>query len=183
MMSFAGKTALVTGALTGIGRATALVLGRGGTSVVVSGRSKEAGRILVQAVCDLGAEAQCFRADLRREDEVSALVDQAVARFGRLGIAMSTAPGLRADPRPLSTRPRWRDDKSAACAAVFGTNGEAGRVLCGGPAQAGRQARGDRPRNPVRSLRRCGLRHRPDHPREWRQNRVLNHPPAGSPRS
>ena len=115
MTSFAGKTALVTGALTGIGRATALALGRSGASVVVSGRNEEAGRILVQAVCDLGAEAHFLRADVRREDEVSALVDQAVARFGRLDIAVNSA-GTEGRPAPVV------DQTADAYAAMFDTN-------------------------------------------------------------
>jgi NAD(P)-dependent dehydrogenase (short-subunit alcohol dehydrogenase family) len=82
---------LITGALTGIGRATALAFARSGARVVVSGRHDDAGETLVKELRDTGAEAEFFRADVRHEDEVRDLVDRTVARFGRLDIAVNNA--------------------------------------------------------------------------------------------
>jgi NAD(P)-dependent dehydrogenase (short-subunit alcohol dehydrogenase family) len=82
---------LITGALTGIGRATALAFARDKARLVVSGRKEEAGRSLVAELRDLGAEAEFVRADVRREGDVRNLVDQAVARFGRLDVAVNNA--------------------------------------------------------------------------------------------
>jgi NAD(P)-dependent dehydrogenase (short-subunit alcohol dehydrogenase family) len=82
---------LITGALTGIGRATALAFARQGARIVVSGRREEAGRELAAELRALGAEAEFFRADVRAEAEVRALVEYTIERFGRLDIAVNNA--------------------------------------------------------------------------------------------
>ena len=76
---------LITGALTGIGRAAAFALAREGNRVVVSGRHEEEGQALAAELRGLGGEAEFIRADVRREDDVRNLVDRTVARFGRTG--------------------------------------------------------------------------------------------------
>ena len=87
----AAPVVLITGALTGIGRATALAFATKGARLVVSGRRDEAGNALVKELRALGAEAEFVRADVRREDEVRSLVDQTVKRFGRLDVAVNNA--------------------------------------------------------------------------------------------
>ena len=82
---------LVTGALTGIGRATALAFARRGDRVVVSGRREEAGQALAAELRALGAEAEFVRADVRLEAEVRSLVERTVQRFGRLDVAVNNA--------------------------------------------------------------------------------------------
>jgi NAD(P)-dependent dehydrogenase (short-subunit alcohol dehydrogenase family) len=82
---------LITGALAGIGRATAFAYAREGAKIVVSGRRDEVGHALVTELRALGAEVEYIRADVRHEAEVSALVDKTVARFGRLDIAVNNA--------------------------------------------------------------------------------------------
>jgi NAD(P)-dependent dehydrogenase (short-subunit alcohol dehydrogenase family) len=82
---------LITGALTGIGRATAFAFAREGARLIVSGRHADAGGALVAELRDMGVEAEFVRADVRHEDEVRSLVDQAVARFGRLDVAVNNA--------------------------------------------------------------------------------------------
>jgi NAD(P)-dependent dehydrogenase (short-subunit alcohol dehydrogenase family) len=82
---------LVTGALTGIGRATALAFARQGARIVVSGRREEAGRALAAELRALGAQAEFLRADVRIEGEVRSLVEQTVERFGRLDVAVNNA--------------------------------------------------------------------------------------------
>jgi NAD(P)-dependent dehydrogenase (short-subunit alcohol dehydrogenase family) len=74
---------LITGALTGIGRATALAFAKDGASIVVSGRHKDAGQSLVAELHKLGAKAEFVQADVRHEDDVRSLVDRTVKRFGR----------------------------------------------------------------------------------------------------
>lgn len=88
---------LITGALTGIGRATALTFARQGAHVVVSGRREAEGRALAAELQSLGAEAIFVRADVRSENEVQNLVDETVKRFGRMDIAVNNAgtEGLR----------------------------------------------------------------------------------------
>jgi hypothetical protein len=85
------QVVLITGALTGIGRASALAFAKGGSRIVVSGRREEAGQTLATELRALGAEAEFIRADVRHEDDVRELVDQTVARFGRLDAAVNNA--------------------------------------------------------------------------------------------
>src|ERR1700722_10391311 len=85
------QVVLITGALTGIGRATAVLFAKQGTDVVVSGRRDTEGRALAQELRALGANAEFIHADVRVEEEVRNLVDQTVARFGRLDIAVNNA--------------------------------------------------------------------------------------------
>src|ERR1700730_15406010 len=82
---------LITGALTGIGRATALAFAHDGASVVISGRHDDEGQKLATELRNLGTEAEFLRTDVRHEDEVKNLVDKTIARFGRLDIAVNNA--------------------------------------------------------------------------------------------
>jgi NAD(P)-dependent dehydrogenase (short-subunit alcohol dehydrogenase family) len=85
------KTVLITGALTGIGHAAALAFANNGNRIVVSGRHQDAGEALVSELRKQGAEAEFIQGDVRHDDEVRDLVDQTVARFGRLDIAVNNA--------------------------------------------------------------------------------------------
>src|ERR1700758_2219487 len=82
---------LITGALTGIGRATAIAFAKEGAQLVVAGRREDAGQQLTAELRALGAEAEFIRADVRHEDEVRDLVDRTIARFGRLDVAVNAA--------------------------------------------------------------------------------------------
>ena len=82
---------LITGALTGIGRAAAVAFAKNGAKVIVSGRRDEAGKALVDELRSLGTEAEFINADVRKEDDVRAMVDKTVARFGRLDVAVNNA--------------------------------------------------------------------------------------------
>jgi NAD(P)-dependent dehydrogenase (short-subunit alcohol dehydrogenase family) len=88
---------LITGALTGIGRATAIVFAREGARVVVSGRREQEGKKLEKELRELGAEVEFVKTDVRHDDDIRALIDKTVARFGRLDIAVNNAgtEGLR----------------------------------------------------------------------------------------
>src|SRR5712672_362058 len=88
---------LITGALTGIGRASAIIFAQEGAHIVVSGRRDKEGQKLAAELQALGAEAIFVRADVRNDDDVRNLVDQTVKRFGRLDIAVNNAgtEGLR----------------------------------------------------------------------------------------
>jgi NAD(P)-dependent dehydrogenase (short-subunit alcohol dehydrogenase family) len=113
---------LVTGALTGIGRATALAFAHEGARLVVSGRRDEVGQELAIELRALGVEAGYVRADVRHEDEVRSLVDQTVARFGRLDVAVNNA-GTEGRPGPVT------EQSAESYAATFDTN-VLGMLLC-----------------------------------------------------
>jgi NAD(P)-dependent dehydrogenase (short-subunit alcohol dehydrogenase family) len=106
---------LITGALTGIGRATALAFAKEGARIVVSGRRDEAGQALVTELRAVGAEAEFIRADVRHEGEVQNLVDTTVARFGRLDAAVNNA-GTEGKPGPVT------EQSVESYAATFDTN-------------------------------------------------------------
>lgn len=106
---------LITGALTGIGRATALAFAREGVRLVVSGRREEAGQVLAAELRALGAEAEFIRADVRFEGEISSLVEQTVARFGRLDVAVNNA-GTEGQLAPIT------EQTVANYEATFSTN-------------------------------------------------------------
>ncbi len=109
------KIVLITGALTGIGRATALAFAQNGAKVVVSGRRDEAGHALAAELRAIGTEAEFIRADVRHEADVRALVEQTVARFGRLDVAVNNAGTEGAlGPIPDQTEENYR--------ATFDTN-------------------------------------------------------------
>src|SRR6266849_2917221 len=101
---------LITGALTGIGRATAVAFAKKGAKVVVAGRRDEAGNELAEELRSLGSDAVFVNADVRKEDDVRALVDETVARFGRLDVAVNNAATearlARSRTRPRKAMPR-----------------------------------------------------------------------------
>jgi NAD(P)-dependent dehydrogenase (short-subunit alcohol dehydrogenase family) len=106
---------LITGALTGIGRATALAFAKEGARLIVSGRRNDAGQALATELRALGAESEFIRADVRHENDVQNLVDKTVARFGRLDIAVNNA-GTEGKPGPVT------EQTAESYAATFDTN-------------------------------------------------------------
>jgi NAD(P)-dependent dehydrogenase (short-subunit alcohol dehydrogenase family) len=106
---------LITGALTGIGRAAAIGFAKGGNRVLVSGRRRDAGEALVNELRSLGAEAEFVQADVRNEDEVRRLIDRTVERFGRLDAAVNNA-GTEGKPGPVV------EQTAESYAATFDTN-------------------------------------------------------------
>ena len=108
-------TVLITGALTSIGRATAVAFAQEGARVVVSGRHDDEGQKLATELRKLGTEAEFVRTDVRHEEEVKNLVDKTIARFGRLDIAVNNA-GTVGDPGSAA------DVTTESYQAIFDTN-------------------------------------------------------------
>ena len=106
---------LITGALAGIGRATALAFANEGARLVVSGRRDDAGQALVAELRAAGAEAEFIRADISHENDVQSLVDKTVARFGRLDVAVNNA-GTEGKLGPVT------EQTAESYAATFDTN-------------------------------------------------------------
>ena len=106
---------LITGALTGIGRATALAFAKEGARIVIAGRHDDAGQNLVGELRRFDTEAEYVHADVRHEDDVRNLVDKTVARFGRLDVAVNNA-GTEGKPGPVT------EQSAESYAATFDTN-------------------------------------------------------------
>jgi NAD(P)-dependent dehydrogenase (short-subunit alcohol dehydrogenase family) len=109
------QVALIPGGLTGIGRAAAVAFAKKGAKVVVAGRRDEAGKGLVEELRSFGSEAEFINADVRKEDDVRALVDKTVARFGRLDVAVNNA-GTEGQVGPIT------DQTPESYSATFDTN-------------------------------------------------------------
>jgi NAD(P)-dependent dehydrogenase (short-subunit alcohol dehydrogenase family) len=91
VIDFQGKVALVTGATSGIGEATAVMFGRYGAKVVVAGRRETEGQRVVDSINAAGGKAIFVRADVQQEGDVKKLIETTVSMFGRLDCAFNNA--------------------------------------------------------------------------------------------
>jgi NAD(P)-dependent dehydrogenase (short-subunit alcohol dehydrogenase family) len=114
-LQMSNPVVLITGGLTGIGRAAAVAFAKKGAKVVVAGRRDEAGKALVKELRSLGSEAEFINADVRKEDDVRAMVDKTVERFGRLDVAVNNA-GSEGKGGPIT------DQTAESFDATFETN-------------------------------------------------------------
>jgi NAD(P)-dependent dehydrogenase (short-subunit alcohol dehydrogenase family) len=113
------QVVLITGALTGIGRAAAIAFAQDAAQLVVSGRRDKEGQGLVAELAALGAEALCVLTDVRNEHDVWDLVDKTVARFGRIDAAVNCA-GTEGKPGPVTEQ--TAETYAETYAATFDTN-------------------------------------------------------------
>jgi NAD(P)-dependent dehydrogenase (short-subunit alcohol dehydrogenase family) len=116
------QVVLITGALTGIGRAAAIAFAKEGARVVVSGRRDKEGKALEAELTGLGADAFFVRADVRHDEDVAALLEATVARFGQVDAAVNNA-GTEGQPGPVLQQ------TAESYAATFETN-VLGTLLC-----------------------------------------------------
>ncbi len=103
-----GKVAVVTGASSGIGEATALALAQEGAQVAVSARRRDRLDALTARIRDAGGEAQAFTADVSQEDQANGLVTQAHDAFGRLDILVNNAGVMLLGPIGDADTEDWR---------------------------------------------------------------------------
>jgi NAD(P)-dependent dehydrogenase (short-subunit alcohol dehydrogenase family) len=89
--SLKDKVVLVTGATSGIGKATAIAFGKAGSKVVLSGRREAEGQAVAQAITDAGGTALFVQADVTDEAQIEALVAKTLATYGRLDVAFNNA--------------------------------------------------------------------------------------------
>ena len=109
MTSFAGKVALITGASSGIGEATARLLAERGATVVLAARREEAMAALAEEIANAGGRSSFIRTDVSDASEVEAMVAHAVEEHGRLDIAVNNA-GIGAEAYQIIDTPdEWWD--------------------------------------------------------------------------
>jgi NADP-dependent 3-hydroxy acid dehydrogenase YdfG len=109
MGAFTGKTAVVTGASSGIGRAVALRLGEAGAHVFAAGRRAEALAGTVEMVAGAGGAATAVAAELRDPDAVQGLVDRAMTETGRLDVMVNNAGVSFRGPLADGDPEAWRE--------------------------------------------------------------------------
>ncbi len=129
--SLSEKVAIVTGASSGIGRATALLYARHGAKIVAGARRKAELEALVAEIEKAGGHAVCLSGDVKDESFARALVDEAVARFGRLDIAFNNAgtTGEMGAAHEISSS-GWRDTlETNLTSAFFGAKYQARAML------------------------------------------------------
>ena len=109
------KIILITGGISGIGRAAALAFAKQGETVVVAGRREAEGKALEAELQSFGGDALFVLTDVRQDGEVAALIEQTIARFGRIDAAVNAA-GTEGQPGLIT------DQTAESYAATFGTN-------------------------------------------------------------
>jgi NAD(P)-dependent dehydrogenase (short-subunit alcohol dehydrogenase family) len=101
---FAGKVALITGATSGIGAATARAFARRGAHVIIAGRDETRGAEVMRSCAGHGGTALFFQTDVLRPGSVAAMLDFALGSFGRLDIAFNNA-GFQEPRAPFAEQP------------------------------------------------------------------------------
>lgn len=101
MAEMKGKVALVTGAGSGIGRATALLFARKGARVIVADIVPQGGMETIRMIQETGGEAIFVQADVSNAEQVRAMIARAVETYGRLDYAVNNA-GMEAQPAPTA---------------------------------------------------------------------------------
>lgn len=101
MQRLLNKVALVTGATSGIGKATAALFAKEGAKVAIAARREDEGQQVVRAIRELGGEAIFVKTDVAKADDCAAAVARTVAAFGKLDIAFNNA-GITSFGKPTA---------------------------------------------------------------------------------
>ena len=117
--SLAGRVALITGATTGMGRATAIALAARGADIVIAARREKEGADVVKELEAAGGRGLFVRTDVTQEQEAQAMVDQTLARFGRLDFAFNNAGSGVNRPITEMTKAQWDQDIAVNLTGTF----------------------------------------------------------------
>jgi 3-oxoacyl-[acyl-carrier protein] reductase len=128
-MRLSGKTAIVTGARRGMGRAIALALAREGANVVVSDISQEDCQRVVDEIKELGRKGLALKCDVSSSDDVEDMVKRTVAEFGRIDILVNNAGILTFKPFLELTDEDWDKTLNVNLRGQFLCARAAGRVM------------------------------------------------------
>ena len=118
-MRLAERVAIVTGATSGIGRATAMLFAREGAKLALTGRNEERGRAVVAEIQAAGGRAIFLRSDVRREDECRAAVVRAVAEYGRLDVLFNNAGVFYPNTAVECTEEEWDAQVDSSLKGAF----------------------------------------------------------------
>ncbi len=134
METMAGRVAIVTGASTGIGRAGAFAFAREGAHVVLADVDDERGEKIAAEIASIGVDALFVHTDVARADDVDALVQRTMERFGRLDFAFNNA-GIEGEQAPTAdcSLENWNRTIAVNLTSVFlCMRAEIPRMIAGG---------------------------------------------------
>lgn len=126
---FTGKTVIVTGAAKGIGAGIAMAFGREGATVCIADLDGEKGKKLKESIEDAGGTAAFWKIDVRKEEDLSSLIRNAVDRFGKIDVLVNNAGVSRFKPLFELTTEEWEDVIFTNLRSVFIGSREAGKMM------------------------------------------------------
>ncbi|HUJ41356.1 MAG TPA: SDR family NAD(P)-dependent oxidoreductase [Candidatus Acidoferrales bacterium] len=118
-MRLAERVALITGATSGIGRATANLFAREGATLALTGRNEERGRAVEAEIRGAGGRAIFLRSDVRREEDCRAAVERTVAEYGRIDVLFNNAGVFFPNTAVECTEEEWDAQVDSSLKGAF----------------------------------------------------------------
>src|SRR5688572_5081720 len=119
MGKLTGKAAIITGATSGIGKATALLFAEEGAGVVITGRRAALGRRLENEIRERGARCLFVRADHTRAGDCAGVVERTLAEFGRVDILFNNAGIVTGGTAETTSEEVWNETLAINVSAVW----------------------------------------------------------------
>jgi NAD(P)-dependent dehydrogenase (short-subunit alcohol dehydrogenase family) len=117
--SLKGKTAIITGGISGIGKAVSLAMAEAGANTVLVDMKEPSDNSLMEQIGSMGRETMFVQADVTKEREVAQFVDKAVAHFGRVDIQVNCAGVANRTPAEKLTEAEWDQVMNTNLKGVF----------------------------------------------------------------
>jgi meso-butanediol dehydrogenase / (S,S)-butanediol dehydrogenase / diacetyl reductase len=119
MSKLSGRVAIITGATSGIGKATALLFAEAGADLVITGRRAELGQRLERAINEAGGHCVFVEADHTRAEDCSRVVERTLAEFGHLDILFNNAGIVTGGTAETTTEETWNETFAINVTAVW----------------------------------------------------------------